>query len=184
MGVGFVADFAYETHIPASKAYTVWQAILAAGESFGLRPFGTEAQRLLRLEMGHAIVGHDTDGLTTPFEIGAERAIKIEKPFFIGKRSLQIIQKKALKKRLVPFVLANTGQASMPQECNLVIEQEEITGRVTSIAFSPSVNQVIGLAYVAPELVEPGSKFFIRTDSGAMVEAMVVSTPFTGAGDS
>jgi len=179
--VAFVANLAYEIHAPASDAQPLWQAITAAGSPLGLRPFGTEAQRLLRLEMGHLIVGHDTDGLTNPYEIGAEWAIKMEKDFFIGKRSLQIIQKKTLKKRLVPFMLANQAPGEMPQECNLVIAGDEIAGRITSITASPSCGQTIGLAFVAPELGTPGTHFHIRTDSGAMVEAIVMTTPFISA---
>lgn len=179
--VGFVADLAYEIHVAAGYARYVWEALVAAGEGHGLRPFGTDAQRLLRLEMGNHLVGHDTDGLTNPYEIGAEWAIKMGKPFFVGQRSLKIIAKRPLKKRLVPFMLAEGYREEMPQECNLVIEGGEIKGRTTSIAFSRSVGRVIGFAYVDPAQAQPGTQFQIRTDSGAMVKATVVKAPFIRA---
>ncbi len=176
--VGFVSDMAYEIHVPAGLALHVWNSIMAAGESHGIRPFGTDAQRLLRLEMGNHLVGHDTDGLTNPYEIGGEWAIKMSKSFFVGQRSLKIIAKRPVKKRLVPFVLDEGYSGQIPFECNLVIANGEIKGRVTSIAFSRSVGRVIGLAYVDPTSVSPGSEFQIRTDSGSMVKAAVVQTPF------
>ncbi|HEY3325978.1 MAG TPA: 2Fe-2S iron-sulfur cluster-binding protein [Novimethylophilus sp.] len=176
--VGFVAELAYEIHVPAGSAQRVWDALLAAGAGHGLRPFGTDAQRLLRLEMGNHLVGHDTDGLTNPYEIGAEWAIKMGKPFFVGQRSLKIIAKRPTKKRLVPFTLAEGYRGEMPQECNLVIDNGQIKGRTTSVAFSRSVNRVIGLAYVDPSQIMPGTEFQIRTDSGAMVRATVAKTPF------
>ncbi|MFM9912891.1 MAG: 2Fe-2S iron-sulfur cluster-binding protein [Methylophilaceae bacterium] len=178
MRVGFVSNLAYEIHVPAGNALQVWNALMMAGERHGIRPFGTDAQRLLRLEMGNHLVGHDTDGLTNPYEIGAEWAIQMDKPFFVGQRSLKIIAQRPVKKRLVHFMLETGFSGEMPFECNLVMQANEIKGRVTSISFSPAANRVIGFAYVAPTDVNPGSHFHIRTDSGAMVQATVVKAPF------
>ncbi len=175
--VAFVSDLAFELHVPAASARQVWDLLLDAGKEHGLRPFGTDAQRLLRLEMGHALVGHDTDGLTNPYEMGVEWALKMGKPYFIGQRSLKILAKRPVKKRLVPFTVPDYKGEPL-YECNLVIDGDEIKGRVTSVSFSRSANAVIGLAYVAPENVHPGSRFQIRADSGAMVTAVVAKTPF------
>lgn len=177
--VNFVADEAFEIHVPAAQARTAWEALMEAGLEEGLRPFGTDAQRLLRLEMGNHLVSHDTDGLTNPFEIGAEWALRMGKPFFVGQRSLKIIAKRSVTKRLVPYVLDEGFNGEMPQECNLVIDEAgQIKGRVTSIAYSRSVGRVIGFAYVDPASVAPGSRFQIRTDGGSLVKATVVKTPF------
>jgi len=54
----------------------------------------------------------------------------------------------------------------------------EISGRVTSIAYSPSAGRIIGLAYVPVSKIVPGTEFQIRTDSGALVNATVATTPF------
>lgn len=177
--VNFVSDLAYEIHVPATQALHVWEAIMEAGKEDGLRPFGTDAQRLLRLEMGHPLVSHDTDGLTTPYEIGAEWALKMGKPFFVGQRSLKIIAKRPVSKRLVPFVLDAAYGGEMPQECNLVIDAAgDIKGRATSIAYSRAAGRVIGFAYVSPEGTAPGTEFHIRTDGGSMVKATVAKMPF------
>jgi sarcosine oxidase subunit alpha len=176
--VGFVAERAYEIHIPATSSQHVWDALLVAGKLHQVRPFGTDAQRLLRLEMGNHMPGIDTDGLTNPYEVGGEWAIKMDKPFFIGQRSLAIVAKRPLKKQLVPFVLDDSFSGEMPQECNLVIDSGEIGGRVTSISFSKSIGRVIGLAYVDPLKKSPGSEFQIRTDNGSLVRAVVSQTPF------
>jgi len=179
--VGFVANVAYEVHMPSGHALSIWKALMEAGMSAGIRPFGTDTQRLLRLEMGHHLVGYDTDGLTIPYEIGAESALAMDKPFFIGQRSLKIISKKKTTKVLVPFVLPQEYSGEMPQDCNLVIDGDAIKGRVTSISHSPVAKRVIGLAYVDPAQKQPGSVFEIRTDNGSMVKATVVATPFFNA---
>jgi sarcosine oxidase subunit alpha len=176
--VAFVSDMGYEMHIPTAQAPHVWNALLEAGKKQGLRPFGSDTQRLLRLEMGHTMPGIDTDGLTNPFEIGADWAIKMSKPYFIGQRSLAILAKRPLRKQLVPFVLAENFKGEMPMDCNLVVNGREILGRVTSIAYSQFLDRCIGFAYVTPAKKEVGSTFEIRTDSGSLVTATVVATPF------
>ncbi len=176
--VSFVSDMAYELHAPMSQMPMLWEALMAAGMKHNIRAFGSDTQRLLRLEMGHAMPGVDTDGLTNPFEMGAEWALKLDKPFFIGQRSLAIISKRPVNKQLVAFTLAPDFAGEMPLECNLVIDGNAINGRVTSISFSQTVGQVIGFAYVKPYQKDIGTKFQIRTDNGSLVAATVVETPF------
>src|SRR5262249_19268287 len=101
--VGFVGELGYEIHIPSYSAGPIWDGLLEAGRSHGIRPFGVEAQRVLRLEKGHVIIGQDTDGLTHPFEAGLDWAVKMDKRFFVGQRSLKILGRKSLKRRLVGF---------------------------------------------------------------------------------
>lgn len=174
----FVSDMAYELHSPMNQIPEIWAALLKAGKPYGLRAFGSDTQRLLRLEMGHAMPGVDTDGLTNPFEMGANWAIKMDKPYFVGQRSLAIINKRPINKQLVAFTLEADNHAEVPFECNLVIDGNEINGRITSIGFSKPIGKTIGLAYVKPYQKAIGTRFQIRTDNGALVSAIVVDTPF------
>jgi sarcosine oxidase, subunit alpha len=177
MRVGFVGEWGYEIHVAAESAPALWDALMQAGAKYSIRPFGVAAQRLLRLEKGHLIVGQDTDGLTTPIAANLGWALKWDKPFFVGQRSLQILRHKPTQ-RLVGFALDVEYSGSPPQECHLVIEQGEIAGRVTSVAFSPTVQRYIGLASVAPQLAAVGSRFAIRLTDGSLVTATVQPTPF------
>ncbi len=138
--------------------------------------FGVEAQRVLRLEKGHLIIGQDTDGLTTPIEANLEWAVKMDKPFFIGQRSLQIVAKRPVKHKLVGFML-ESDITNPPQECHLVIDRNDISGRVTSIAFSPTLQRYIGLAYVTPELATK-KQFSIRLSDSSLISATICPTPF------
>jgi len=175
--VGFVGEMGYELHAQAGAIGTLWDALASHGRAFGLRPFGVEAQRILRLEKGHLILGQDTDGLTTPLEAGCEWAVKMEKPFFIGQRSLQIIHSTP-RQSLVGFELANP--AAQVLESHLAIEKGEIAGRVTSVAWSPTLSKRIGLAMLRPDLAK-GATFGIRAANGTIVAATIVSTPFYDA---
>ena len=178
MRVGFVGEWGYEIHVPAYYGAALWDALMTAGQSADIRPFGVEAQRLLRLEKGHIIIGQDTDGLTTAREVGLDWALKMDKAFFIGQRSQKIIDQKPLKQQLVGFVLRDSANAQVPQECHLVIDKGEIAGRVTSIAYSPTLQQHIGLAFLRPDLAVEGKIFSIRLSNRRLVQATVVPTPF------
>jgi sarcosine oxidase subunit alpha len=124
------------------------------------------------------IIGQDTDGLTHPFEAGMNWAVKMDKPFFVGQRSLSILSKKPLTRTLVGFSLPESHAGPIPKECHLVIDSGEIAGRVTSVTFSPALGRVIGLAYVKPEQSKVGRSIEIRVDRGEMIRATVVRTPF------
>jgi sarcosine oxidase subunit alpha len=140
-------------------------------------PFGVEAQRILRLEKGHIIVGQDTDGLTHPAEANMEWALAKKKPFYVGKRAVDMQMTKGVTRRLVGFALVDANAPS-PKECHLVIRDGDIVGRVTSVARSPTLGKVVGLAYLPPDLAEPGKRFAIRVDGGRMVTAETVPVPF------
>ena len=176
--VGFVGELGYEIHTPADSAARVWDALMCDGTACGIRAFGVEAQRLLRLEKGHIIVGQDTDGLTTPFQAALGWAVKMDKPFFMGQRSLRIVGKRPLKQKLVGFALDPGLRGPVPKESHLVIRDGEIAGRVTSVAHSPVLGKVIGLALVAPDLSSPGTSVSVRADGGVLVPAKVVPLPF------
>jgi sarcosine oxidase subunit alpha len=174
--VGFVGELGFEIHVPADQATFVWEALMEAGTALPLRPFGVEAQRILRLEKGHIIVGQDTDGVTNPFEAGMAWAVKAQKPMFVGQRSLAILKARGNRQRLTGFTLRarDTGLA----ESHLAIANGQIVGRITSVAFSHTLDSVIGLALLQPELAVPGATVHFRDDCGALHAATLVAPPF------
>lgn len=176
MRVGFVGELGYEIHLPAEHAAGLWRALLAAGRDAGIRAFGVEAQRMLRLEKGHVIIGQDTDGVTNALEIDAPWALKLDKPFFIGQRSLAVLQRQALRQTLVGFRLP-AGAAQRPRECHLIIDAGRIAGRVTSVGLSPTLGHVIGLALVDPAVAARG-RLRIRVDGALEIDADVTPLPF------
>ncbi len=174
--VGFVGELGYEIHVPSRYGEALWDRLMEAGTAFGLRPFGVEAQRLLRLEKGHVIIGQDTDGMSHPEEIGLGWAVNRKKPFFVGRRAVDLLAAQPPLRRLVGFRLPSAS--AKPREGHLVLEGETITGNVTSCEYSPSLDAIVGLAYAAPDKVAPGSPITIRIDGGQVVSAEVVALPF------
>ena len=174
---GFVSSLGFEIHVPFHAGAVVWDALMKSAPA--ICAFGVEAQRVLRLEKGHPIVGQDTDGLTNPMEAGLGWAVKMDKPSFIGQRSLRIHERRGARQKLVGFVLDDDSAAVA--EANLAIDGGEIAGRITSLARSPTLNRTVGFALVAPRLAGVGSVLAIRASDGRQVAARVAPTPFVGA---
>ncbi|MGH1543440.1 MAG: 2Fe-2S iron-sulfur cluster-binding protein [Arenicella sp.] len=173
--VGFVGELGYEIHVPAMYGEALWDAVMEAGKEFDIKPFGVETQRLLRLEKGHIIVSQDTDGMSHPGELSLEWAISRKKPFFVGSRSVDIVMAREQTRKLVGFTLDKNSPK--PEEGHIVLEGDTITGNVTSCEYSPSVDAIIGMAYVGVGKTEPGSAISIRID-GNIVTATVAEMPF------
>ncbi|MBX9710178.1 MAG: (2Fe-2S)-binding protein [Xanthobacteraceae bacterium] len=180
--VGFVGELGFEIHCPSAYGGGLWDRLFEAGQPFGIKPFGVEAQRVLRLEKGHVIIGQDTDGLTHPAEAGMTWALSKTKPSYLGKRSVDMQIAKGVARTLVGFTLTNAA-APCPKENHLVIEGGNITGRVTSVVHSLTLNKVIGLAYVPVKQSAIGTGFKIRADGGRMIEAEIIPTPFYDPGN-
>ncbi|MFV7433592.1 2Fe-2S iron-sulfur cluster-binding protein [Pseudomonas shirazica] len=174
--VGFVGELGYEVHVPARHAERLWDTLMQAGAGLGIRPFGVETQRLLRLEKGHVIISQDTDGMPHPAEIDMQWAIGRKKPFFVGKRSIEILEAQPLKRKLVGFTLPKGSP--QPLEGHLVLDGADISGNVTSCEYSQTLGQIIGLAYAGAHQATPGMHIPIRVEGGVMVNAKVVPLPF------
>jgi sarcosine oxidase subunit alpha len=180
MRIGFTGELGYEIHTPSAYGLHVWEALMEAGEEFGIQPFGVEAQRVLRLEKGHLIVGQDTDALSNPYEANLGGMVKLEKEDFLGKPALQMASQDGVQKRLVGFEMVNR---ILPEEADQIVRRGkgpvgfEILGRVTSVRFSPTLDRVIGLCWLPVDLAEPGQTFSIRI-KGELHNGRVVPLPF------
>ncbi len=175
--IGFVGELAFEIHVPQHNGEALWDALMKAGDEQDIKPFGVEAQRVLRLEKGHIIIGQDTDAMSNPMEVQMSWAIARKKPFFVGSRSLIELGKMPLQRTLVGFVV-NDPQAPIPLESHLVLQGDQMVGRVTSCNYSPTLGKPVGLAYVPLPAAEPGCKIVIRAADGVLVTAEVVTLPF------
>jgi sarcosine oxidase, subunit alpha len=170
--IGFVGETGWEIHYPACYGEYLWEALLDAGKEFGIACFGVEAQRILRLEKKHVIVGQDTDALSSPFEADLEWVIKFHKEDFIGKSSLLAAKTRGIDNRLIGFV----ADAVVEDGSAVVVDQQPV-GRVTSARISPLENRCLGLAVVPSRLAAEGNSFQIRSN-GQLVKARVHGPPF------
>ncbi|MDX1689682.1 MAG: 2Fe-2S iron-sulfur cluster-binding protein [Acidimicrobiia bacterium] len=170
--IGFTGELSYEVHVPAGHARAVWDALLAEGTDLGVAPFGIEAQRIMRLEKGHFIVGQDTDGLTLGFSAGIDWAIKLDKPDFAGKPELVWQAERGADPVLV--ALQPVDASVVPAEASQIVEDGRIVGRITSSRWSPTLERSICLGQVAADHAAAGTVVTVRQPAGGDVAARVM----------
>jgi sarcosine oxidase subunit alpha len=169
--LGFTGELSYELHIPAGYGPYVWEKLVERGRDLGIAPFGIEAQRIMRLEKGHVIVGQDTDGLTQAFTLGLGKFIRLAKPDFVGKPELKWQCERSDYSCLVG--LWPVDPALVPPEASLIVNGDTIMGRITSSRMSPTLSRSICMALVSKELSRAGTSVVVRLPDGRHVSAVV-----------
>lgn len=177
MRIGFTGELSYELHCPSSLAPALWDAVMTAGEPYGLKPYGLEASRVLRLEKGHILIGQDTDAITTPDELGFGWAVSNKKPFFIGKRSIEMRARLGQSRKLVGLRFPADAK-DIPGDSCLVLRGNDPVGQITSIGFSPTLGCSIALAFVHVDDSTEGSLVTVKCRNGNVVDAPVVAHAF------
>jgi sarcosine oxidase subunit alpha len=174
--IGFVGEVGYEIHCPSAFGEHVWDALLDAGQEFGIRPFGLEPQRILRLQKMHILVGQDTDSESTPFGAAMPWIVKLDKPEdFIGKWALQHYAEHPPGVSLVGFTTSN---GDVPTEGSVVLDAGgRAAGQVTSARRSPVLQKTIGMAWVPDSMAQDGATITI-SDAGRRFTAAVQTRPF------
>ena len=172
--IGFVGEMGWEIHFPAEYGEYLWDAIMEVGKEFGIVPFGVEAQRILRLEKRHIIVGVDTDATSNPISADMFWAAKMDKEDFIGRAAILRIQKYGIREKSVGFVMQDDV---VPEDGNAIGLNGKPVGRVTSVRFSPFQGKAVGLAWVPPELSGDGQEIQIHVD-GQVANAQITSNIF------
>ena len=170
--IGFVGETGWEIHVPRGYGEYLWETLMEAGKEFDIMPFGVEAQRILRLEKKHIIVGQDTDALSNPLEADMQWVVKFAKEDFVGKSTLVSLRERGLKHRLVGFVTDR-----LVEEGSAVVVNHRPVGRVTSARISPGQKRCVGMAWVPYEISFERAQIDI-CQNGRTVPARVYRLPF------
>jgi sarcosine oxidase, subunit alpha len=172
--IGFTGELSYEIHVPAAYGLHVWEMLMERGADLGVTPFGVEAQRILRLEKGHLIVGQDTDALTKAFGAGLDWLVKLDKDDFVGKPELVWQRLHDDDLRLVG--LQPVDPLVVPAEGSQIVQgAKDILGRITSSRMSPTLRRSICLGFVAPNLSQPGTVVTVQLPDGRRIPATVMA---------
>jgi sarcosine oxidase subunit alpha len=173
--IGFVGELGYELHFPSPYGEYMWDTLLERGEDLGIRPFGLEPQRVLRLEKMHILVGQDTDSESNVIEANMPWIVKWDKDDFVGKWALEHVRSRGIREQLVGFEMED-GRVP-PEGGQVVVAERTPVGRITSARWSPELRKVIGMAWVPAELAHEGAQFFVTIDGG-FDKAQVRLKPF------
>ncbi len=202
---GYTGDLGYEIWIPTEHAVAVWDALMAAGTAYAIRPAGMLALDVVRLEAGLILLEVDYTSARhamnpeqhySPAEIGLGRLVSFDKGDFVGRLALEREAKAGgPARRLVGLQLdwydieALYDSQGLPPAISPVVDREPVpvfgggrqVGRATSHGWSPILKQAIALASVPPQYEPIGTKLAVEwTVEGrrGRVEATVVGLPF------
>ncbi len=171
---GYTGEDGFEIFVNNAHCIDLWKSLLEHGKGAGLKPAGLGARNTLRLEAGYLLYGYDIDDFTTPLEAGIGWAVKFEKTDFVGKNSLLRLRKYGLKRKLIAFKMLDKG---IPGTDNDITYQNNVIGKVTSGAFSPTLKIGIGIGYVLKHVAEHKRQINIKIRDNEL-PARIVSTPF------
>ncbi|MDR5824255.1 sarcosine oxidase subunit alpha family protein [Caballeronia sp. LZ043] len=182
MRISFSGELAYEVNVPANVGRAVWEALMEAGAEFDITPYGTETMHVLRAEKGYIIVGQDTDGSMTPYDLGMGGLVAKSKDF-IGKRSLTRSDTAKQGRKQFVGLLTDDPQYVLPEGAQIVAgpfqgDTAPMLGHVTSSYYSPILKRSIALAVVKGGLDKMGESVLIPLASGKQVKAKITSSVF------
>ncbi len=182
--ISFTGELSFEVNVPANQGHYMWQQLMAAGEEFGITPYGTESMHVLRAEKGFIIAGQDTDGSLTPQDCGMDWAVAKTKNFsFLGERSFtRPDTARADRKQLVglkpidPTVVIPEG-AQIVMDPNQPIPMD-MMGHVTSSYWSECLGHGIAMGTVKGGFERMGETVYCPLADGRVLAAKICSPVF------
>jgi sarcosine dehydrogenase len=145
--VTYVGELGWELHVPIGAIGTVFDALMAAGKPFGIRPVGYRALESLRLEKGYRAWGSDITPNDTPFEAGLGWAVKLGKTVdFLGRGALQAAKGEPRRKAFAGFTVDDPGVVLVGRET--ILRNGEPVGYLTSGGYGYTLGKNIGYGYV------------------------------------
>lgn len=171
---GYTGAGGFEIYVPNKNAIAVWDEIMKAGASAGIKPIGLGARDTLRLEMGFCLYGNDINDTTSPIEAGLGWVTKFTKPF-VNSENLLKQKENGVSKKLVGFEMLE--KAIPRHDYEICDAKGNKIGIVTSGTMSPSLKIGIGMGYVPTGLASPGSEIYIKIRE-KLNKAKIVKVPF------
>ncbi len=174
---GYTGEDGFEIYFPSDLATgtAMWNAIMDAGQEFGLLACGLGARNTLRLEAGMSLYGHEITEETNVFEANLDRWLKLDKGDFIGRDALLASHERGQTRRLVGLEMTERGIA---RDGYRVLDNDgNAIGIVTSGSPGPYIKKNIALAYVPPQFSALDTQLKVEV-RGNGVGAKVVPVPF------
>ncbi len=172
---GYTGAGGCEVYIPNKYSSELWEAVMKAGEEYGIKPIGLGARDTLRLEMGYCLYGNDINDNTSPIEAGLGWITKFtDNNNFIDKDLLFKQKEEGVSKRLKGFEMIDRG---IPRQHYKVTDNNDnIIGEVTSGTMSPMMKKGIGMAYLEKGFWKEGTEIYIPIRNKSL-KAKVVKLP-------
>ena len=170
---GYTGEDGFEIYVASNKAEAMWDAVMNAGHSFGIKPCGLAARDTLRLEAGMCLYGNDMDETATVLEADLGWILKFGKGDFIGRVALEKQKAEGVKRVLAAFEMVDAGIARHGYD---VYVKGEKFSQVTSGTHVPFLKKSIGLTYLPASAAAVGAEFEIDL-RGRRARARVIEKP-------
>ena len=177
--ISFSGELAYEINVASWHGLALWEAVMAAGAPFGITPYGTETMHVLRAEKGYPIIGQETDGTTTPQDLGMDWIVSKTKPFVGSRSHRRADTARADRKQLVGLLPVDPSEL-LPEGAQLVDDPSfsvpvPMVGYVTSSYRSAALGRPFALALVRRGRERVGERVFAPLED-RVVEAEITSS--------
>ncbi|MCO4843813.1 MAG: sarcosine oxidase subunit alpha family protein [Yoonia sp.] len=181
--ISFSGELSYEIAVPASQGAAFWELLLAAGQEFGVMPYGTEALHIMRAEKGFIMIGDETDGTVIPQDLNLQWALSKKKTDYLGKRAHErshmadpnrwkLVGLETLDGSVIPdgsYAIADGTNAN---------GQRNTQGRITSTYYSPTLKKGIAMGLVLHGPDRMGEEIEFNKVDGTTVRAKIVDPVF------
>ncbi len=201
---GYTGDLGYEIWVDTDQALRVWDVLVDRGQPFEIKPSGMLALDVARIEAGLLLIDVDFNSSKkalveeqkySPFEMGLDRLVNLDKDRFIGRQSLIKEVKQGATRRIVGIEIDWTEverrfeDVGLPPSVSPIASRVAVPvygngnqiGKATSTTWSPLLKKMIALATLKRDFVRPGTKIEIEITVEAVrhrVGAKVAKTPF------
>jgi len=169
----YVGELGWELYVDPAWAVQVWDALMAAGKPYGIRPGGYRVLDSLRLEKGYRYFSTDVTVLENPYEAGLGFCVRLGKGDFIGRQALQQVREQGLRQKLCTLTIGGEEYRTI-YGGEAVHHDGRVLGRLRSAGYGYTVRKNIGYAYLPVEMAKEGTA--LRVDVfGEMVPAEVAA---------
>ena len=154
--ISYAGELGWELTTDAEWAVGVWDALAAAGQAYGLEPFGYRALDALRMEKGYRYFGTDLTMLDTPDEAGLDAFVRLAAGPFIGREALvaaRAARPEGPARRLRTVLLGDAEYLPI-YGGEAVRHDGAVIGRLRSVAYGPTVERTIGYTYLPAAIRE------------------------------
>jgi dimethylglycine dehydrogenase len=155
--VNFVGELGWELHHPLEYQNHIFDAVMAAGEDLGIKPFGIRAMESMRVEKSYRMVGQEMSIEYAAFESGLHRFVHLNKGEFIGRDALSRWQEEGFQNAFVTLEVHDVTDADALGN-NPITQDGKVVGRATSGNYGFRVGKSLALAMVRPEVSEVGTE--------------------------
>ena len=175
--VNFVGELGWELHHPIETQNTLFDLLFAAGEEFGVKPFGIRAMLAMAVEKSYRLVGRELSIEYAAFESGLDRFVHPNKGQFLGRDALTAWREKGFSNRFVTMEIHGVTDADARGSEPILVDGEMV-GRCTQGAFGWRVGKSLALGMVRPDLGEIGQELTVQILGSPYRATVVAESPY------